>query len=68
MSYAQMMKWNKKHPRGGKSQYMGFDTGGGFWPAEAWLRAERWPYLKRCKLEGKIPISAEDQYNGLSLA
>ena len=26
MSYAQAMKWHKKHPRGGKAQYMGFDT------------------------------------------
>jgi hypothetical protein len=25
MSYTKMMKWNKKHPRGGKSQYMGFN-------------------------------------------
>lgn len=27
MSYAQAMRWQKKHPRGGKPQYMGFDTG-----------------------------------------
>jgi hypothetical protein len=27
MSYAQTMRWHKKHPRGGKPQYMGFDTG-----------------------------------------
>lgn len=26
MSYAQAMRWHKKHPRGGKAQYMGFDT------------------------------------------
>jgi hypothetical protein len=26
MSYAQAMRWHKKHPRGGKPQYMGFDT------------------------------------------
>lgn len=24
MNYRQMMKWNRKHPKGGKSQYMGF--------------------------------------------
>ena len=27
MSYDKMMRWHKKHPRGGKPQYMGFDTG-----------------------------------------
>lgn len=26
MSYAQAMRWHKKHPTGGKAQYMGFDT------------------------------------------
>ncbi len=26
MSYKQAMKWHKKHPRGGKPQYMGFDS------------------------------------------
>jgi len=27
MSYTKMMKWHKSHPKGGKAQYMGFDTG-----------------------------------------
>lgn len=27
MSYAKMMRWQKKHPRGGKPQYMGFHSG-----------------------------------------
>ncbi len=26
MSYAQCMKWHRKHPKGGKPQYMGFDA------------------------------------------
>lgn len=26
MSYKQMMKWNRRHPTGGKPQYMGFST------------------------------------------
>ena len=26
MSYEQAMSWQKKHPNGGKAQYMGFDT------------------------------------------
>lgn len=26
MSYEKMMKWNRKHPKGIKQMYMGFDT------------------------------------------
>ena len=62
MSYDQAMRWNKAHPRGGKTQYMGFSTGSGFWPAEAWLKRVYFPYLKRCKKSGEIPLSAEEKY------
>jgi len=27
VNYKQMMRWQKKHPRGGKAQYMGFHSG-----------------------------------------
>ena len=29
MSYSQAMQWHKKHPTGGKPQYMGFDSSSG---------------------------------------
>jgi hypothetical protein len=62
MSYNQAMAWHKKHPRGGKSQYLGFAPSSGFWPSGAWLRNVYWPYLEECKANGIEPLSAKDVY------
>ena len=64
MSYTQMMKWNRKHPKGisYKRGYMGFHTTKGFTPALAWLKEDWWPYLERCKAEGVEPMECEQYY------
>jgi hypothetical protein len=63
MSYEQMMKWNRKHPRGGKRQYMGFDSSSGFTPSHAWLVEDYQPYLDKCKAEGITPMGCKEYYD-----
>jgi len=63
-SYQQMMKWNRKHPKGinYKKGYMGFHSTRGFTPAYAWL-IENWlPYLEKCRLQGIEPMDQEQYY------
>ncbi len=64
MSYAQMMKWNKKHPRGTR-QPMIFSTGGGFTPSHAFLVEDYWPYVDKCKKEGIEPMGSEEYYKSI---
>lgn len=61
-----MIKWNKKHPKGGRPQYLGMSTGSGFWPSGSWLKGVYWPYLDKCKIEGINPVSAEKLYKGIA--
>ena len=61
MRYAEVMKWNRKHPRGGKAQYMGFSTLGPNerretpWLGSAWfepgMKAEREEFIRKWKEE-----------------
>ena len=61
MSYKQMMKWNRKHPTGGKPQYMGFSTLSknerrrSPWLGSSWYEpgrdAERDEFIRQWKLE-----------------
>jgi hypothetical protein len=63
MSYKKMMRWHKKHPRGGKPQYMGFSAGSGFCPAMAWTEWKRIPYLMACETASVEPLGAKEQYD-----
>ena len=62
MSYAQAMKWARKHPRGGKIQPVIMSTGSGFWPSRAFLEDDYFPYLEKCKTEGIEPMECEAYY------
>lgn len=63
MSYAQAMRWQKKHPRGGKPQYMGFSAGSGFWPSVSFTTEKLIPYMQACESIGVKPIKGEAFYN-----
>jgi len=62
MSYAKMMKWNKRHRTSKKTQPVLMHTDSGFWPAKAWLEHNWWPYLERCKAAGVQPMECEQYY------
>ena len=62
MSYAQAMKWQRKHPRGGAIQPVLMSTGSGFWPSGSFLREDFWPYVERCAARGEEPIGCEEYY------
>lgn len=62
MSYEKMMRWHKKHPRGGKIQPVLMHTNSGFWPSRAWSVGEFYPYLRACKRLGVDPVRDETLY------
>ena len=68
MSYEQAMKWHKKHPRGGKAQYMGFDTSSKpKFKTEAEIREfHQTEYLDYHKKQGTENILSEDEYVKIS--
>ena len=61
MSYAQAMRWSRKHPRGTRQPVV-MSTGSGFWPAHSWLKEVFWPYCEACKAAGLKPWDAEAFY------
>ncbi len=61
MSYAQAMKWSRKHPKGTRQPVL-MSTGSGFWPAKAWLDHEYFPYRDACQTIGVEPIGCEAFY------
>jgi hypothetical protein len=61
MSYAQAVKWGRKHPRGTK-QPMLMSAGSGFWLARSWLEGNWWPYMEACKAAGVEHIGCEAFY------
>ena len=62
MSYAQAMKWQKKHPKGTR-QPMIMSTGSGFWPSHSFMTEDYFPYVEKCKTEGTTPMGCEEYYN-----
>jgi len=62
MSYAQAMKWQKKHPKGTR-QYMGFDSCSGFTPAIAWIDGDWMPYIAACREIGAEPLKQRRYYD-----
>ena len=68
MSYAQAMKWHKKHPTGGKAQYMGLDTSSApVFKTESEIREfHRTKYIDYHKKQGTENITSEDEYVRLS--
>ena len=61
MSYKQAMKWGRKHPKGTKQPVI-MSTGSGFWPAQAWIQHDWWPYMEACKAAGVQPFTQESYY------
>lgn len=61
MSYAQAVKWGRKHPKGTRQPVL-MHTNSGFWPARAWLEGYFWPYLEACKAADVEPIECEPFY------
>jgi hypothetical protein len=55
MSYKQAMKWAKKHPKGIRHNYMGFDTGSGSWPAPWCKICDR--HMSQCEC---LPVSERE--------
>lgn len=62
MSYKQAMKWARKHPKGTKQPVI-MSTNSGFWPAQAWLEGEFYPYLEECAANGTTPMTAKELYD-----
>jgi hypothetical protein len=62
MSYKQMMKWHKKHPKGTRQPVL-MHTNSGFWPAQSWLENEYNPYIDACDAIGVRAVKAETFYN-----
>ena len=62
VSYAQAMRWHKKHPTGGKPQYMGFSTGAGFWPSVSWCENVGAPYSDACRAADVKPLRWDALY------
>ena len=63
-TYAQAMKWGRKHPKG-TNQPVIMSTGSGFWPSGGFLKHDYWPYLERCKRSGTEPIGCEAFYKAM---
>ena len=61
MSYQQAIRWSQKHPKGTRQTVI-MHTGSGFWPAEAWLRENYWPYLDACAGLEVEPLACEAFY------
>lgn len=61
MSYAQMRRWNRQHPKGTRQPII-LSTGSGFWPSHAFMTEDYFPYVERCKAEGVEPMDCEHYY------
>jgi len=66
MSYSQAMKWAKKHRKGTRQPII-MSAGSGFWPSGSFLEEDYWPYVERCKQEGKEPMECETYYRSICL-
>lgn len=60
MSYAKMMRWNKKHPKGTKQPVI-MHTNSGFTPSKSFLD-KYFKYREQCMKEGKTPLDCEAFY------
>jgi hypothetical protein len=60
MSYAKMMKWNKKRPKGTKQPVI-MHSDSGFWPSGAF--SKKWiAYAEELCKQGKPYLSIEEYY------
>jgi hypothetical protein len=64
MSYAQHMRWQKKHPKGTHQPFV-FSTGS-FWPSNAFLREDYMPYVEECRKIGCDPIECRRFYDHIT--
>lgn len=62
MSYAQAMKWGKKHPKGTRQTVI-MSTGSGFWPSYSYLVGKYFPYREACERIGVEPLECRKHYN-----
>lgn len=61
MSYAKMMKWNKRHSKGMRQPVL-MSTNSGFWPSGAFIK--KWAeYAEKCENEGKPYLECQQYYN-----
>jgi hypothetical protein len=58
-----MMRWQRSHRRGTRQPLI-MSTGSGFWPAQAWLTQNYWPYVDACNAIGTEPLECEVFYRG----
>lgn len=61
MSYAKMMKWNKKRPKGTKQPVL-MHTDSGFTPSIAFLN-KYFEYREQSEKLGHIPVDCETYYH-----
>ncbi len=62
MSYAKMMKWNKKHPKGTKQNVISYTSDKPtFTPSLSFLD-KYFRYVSLCEAEGTTPLEMETYY------
>lgn len=61
MDYTRAMRWQRTHRKGTRQPVI-LHTQSGFWPAEAFLREDYWPYVEQCKADGVEPLSVRAYY------
>lgn len=61
MSYAKMMKWDKKHPKG-TNQVCIMHTDNGFTPSSSFLN-KYIAYRQESEVMGRDPVGCEEYYN-----
>jgi hypothetical protein len=62
MSYAKMMRWQKRHPKGTRQPVI-MSTGSGFWPSKSYLEDSYFPYSEACKAAGVEALPCKMHYD-----
>lgn len=60
MSYAQAMKWGRKHPKGTRQPVL-MHTNSGFWPSRSYLESYQ-EYRELCDSKSIEPMGCEEYY------
>jgi hypothetical protein len=61
MSYAKMIRWNKRHRKGTRQTVL-MHTNRGFTPSRTWMTEDWFPYLEKCKAQGIEAMEIEQYY------
>lgn len=61
MSYKQMIRWNRSHPKGTRQPII-LSAASGFWPSGEWLENDFQPYVRACAEIDVEPVDCEMFY------